>query len=167
VPFAKSTPEADDIVVAKLREIADYAKTRDVRLALYPHTGLWIEHVEDAMRVADKLNRADVGVTFNLCHWLKVEGSERDPLPVLKVVMPRLMFVTINGADNGETKAMNWDRLIQPLGSGSYDVSAFMQKVWAAGYTGPVGFQGYGIKTEPREVLMNTINAWRKIVLKR
>jgi len=167
VQFANSTPEADDIVVPKLREIADYARTRDVRLALYPHTGLWIEHVEDAMRVADKLNRPDVGVTFNLCHWLKVEGSERDPLPVLKVVMPRLMFITINGADKGETKAMNWDRLIQPLGSGSYDVSAFMQKVWAAGYTGPVGFQGYGIKTEPREVLMNTINAWRKIVLKR
>jgi sugar phosphate isomerase/epimerase len=167
VPFAKSAPEADDIAAAKLREIADYAKTRGVRLALYPHTGLWIERVEDAMRVADKLNRADVGVTFNLCHWLKVEGCERDPLPVLKAAMPRLMFVTISGADNGETKAMNWDRLIQPLGNGSYDVSGFMQKVWAAGYTGPVGFQGYGIKTNPHEALLNTINAWRQMVLKR
>jgi hypothetical protein len=81
--------------------------------------------------------------------------------------MPRLMFVTISGADNGETKAMNWDRLIQPLGNGSYDVSGFMQKVWAAGYTGPVGFQGYGIKTNPHEALLNTINAWRQMVLKR
>jgi sugar phosphate isomerase/epimerase len=163
-PLAKSSPEADDVALAKLREIADYAKTRGVRVALYPHTGLWIERVEDAMRVADKLNRADVGVTFNLCHWLKVEGSERDPLPVLKAAIPRLMFVTINGADNGNTKGMSWDRLIQPLGSGSYDVAAFMEKVWAAGYTGPVGFQGYGIKQEPREVLMNTMNAWRKMI---
>lgn len=161
--LAKSSPEADDIAVAKLQELADYAKECSVRIALYPHTGFWIEQVDDAVRVAGKLNRADVGVTFNLCHWLKVEGSERDPLPVLKTAMPRLMFVTINGADAGDTKTMGWDRLIQPLGSGSYDVAAFMEKVRAAGYTGPIGFQGYGIRRTPREVLTDTMNAWRKL----
>jgi sugar phosphate isomerase/epimerase len=59
---------------------------------------------------------------------------------------------------------MGWDRLIQPLGSGSYDVAAFMEKVWAAGYTGPVGFQGFGIKRDSREVLAETMAAWRKII---
>jgi len=160
-PFPKSSPEADEIAQAKIREIADYAKSRDVRVALYPHTGLWIEKVEDAIRVADKINREDVGVTFNLCHWLKVEGSERDPLPVLKAALPRLMFVTINGAETGDTKSMGWDRLIQPLGSGSYDVAAFLKKVRAAGYTGPIGFQGFGIKEDPRAVLAKTIDWWR------
>jgi len=162
-PFAKSSPEADSIAIAKLREIADYAKPRGVSIALYPHTGLWIERVEDAIRVAGKIDRSDVGVTFNLCHWLKVEGSERDPLPVLKAALPRLMFVTINGADTGDTRTMGWDRLIQPLGSGTYDVPAFMEKVRAAGYTGPVGFQGFGIRQDPREVLAQTIVAWRKM----
>ncbi len=161
VAFAKSSPEADDIVLAKLREVADYAQAREVRVALYPHTGMWIEHVEDALRVANKLNRPDVGVTFNLCHWLKVEGAERDPLPVLKAALPHLMFVTICGADMGDTKTMGWDRLIQPLGSGTYDVAVFMQKEQNAGYQGPVGFQGYGIKQEPREVLIKTMAAWR------
>jgi len=161
VEFAKSSPEADDIAVTKLREIADYAGPRGVRVALYPHTGMWIEHVEDAMRVAEKLNRPDVGVTFNLCHWLKVEGADRDALPVLKAALPRLMFVTINGADNGDTKTLGWDRLIQPLGSGSYDVGAFMAEVRRAGFVGPVGFQGYGIKQDPREVLGRTMAAWR------
>jgi sugar phosphate isomerase/epimerase len=163
MPLGRSLPEADEIAVAKLREIANYARSRGVRVALYPHTGNWIERVEDAVRVANLLDRPDVGVTFNLCHWLKVEGSERDPLPVLKAALPRLMFITINGADSGDTKAMGWDRLIQPLGSGSYDVAAFMEKVWAAGYTGPVGFQGFGIKRNPREVLAETMAAWRKI----
>jgi sugar phosphate isomerase/epimerase len=163
-PLARSSPEADEIAVAKLREIADYARARGVRVALYPHTGHWIERVEDALRVADQLDRPDVGVTFNLCHWLKVEGSERDPFPVLQAALPRLMFVTINGADSGDTRTMGWDRLIQPLGSGSYDVAAFMEKVRAAGYTGPVGFQGFGIKRDPREVLTETMAAWRKII---
>ena len=161
--FPNSSPDADDIALAKLREIADYAEPRGVKIALYPHATLWLERVEDGIRVADKLNRPSVGATFNLCHWLKVEGSERDPAPVLKAALPRLMFVTINGADTGDTKAMSWDRLIQPLGTGTYDVAAFLRTVRAAGYTGPIGFQGYGIKAPPREVLTRTMAAWREM----
>jgi sugar phosphate isomerase/epimerase len=82
---------------------------------------------------------------------------------VLKAAMPRLMFVTINGADTGDTKQMGWDRLIQPLDRGSYDVGAFLKKVRAAGYEGPIGFQGFGIKEEPRSVLERTMTAWKKL----
>ncbi|MDR3403108.1 MAG: sugar phosphate isomerase/epimerase [Chthoniobacter sp.] len=161
--FERSSPEADMIVVAQLRELADFAEPLGVRIALYPHAGTWLERVEDAIRVAEKVNRKSVGVTFNLCHWLKVEGSERDPLPVLRAAGERLMFVTINGADKGETRQMGWDRLIQPLDAGSYDVGAFLAKVRAAGFTGPIGFQGFGIRADPREVLDRTMAAWRKM----
>jgi sugar phosphate isomerase/epimerase len=159
---AVSSPEADDYVLAQLRAIADAAKAQGVPVALYPHAGFWIARVEDAMRVADKLDRADVGVTFNLCHWLKVEGGTRDPGPVLRAALPRLKFVTISGADAGDTKAMSWDRLIQPLDSGSYDLHGFVRLVRTIGYTGPVGFQGYNIKAEPRDVLTRSMAAWRK-----
>jgi len=161
--FDKSSSAADDIALAKLREIADYAEQRQVKIALYPHTGFWLERVDDAIRLADKLDRNSIGVTFNLCHWLKVEGSERDVRPTLKTAMPRLMFVTINGADTGDTKAMGWERLIQPLDAGTYDVAAFVQLVRAAGYRGPFGFQGYGIKAAPREVLERAMKKWREI----
>lgn len=107
--YAISSSEADGFVVAQVRAIADAAKSSGVRVALYPHTGFWLARVEDAMRVADQLDRKDVGVTFNLCHWLKVEGVERDPVPVLRAGLPRLMFVTISGADTGDTRAMGWD----------------------------------------------------------
>ncbi len=163
VAFPRSSSDGDPAALAKLRELADYARARGVRIALYPHAGSWLERVEDAVRIADKLGRADVGVTFNLCHWLKVEGSERDPLPVLRAARPRLMFITINGADTGDTQKMGWDRLIQPLGRGSYDVAAFLGKARATGYTGPVGFQGFGIREDPREVLTQTMAAWRKL----
>ena len=161
-PFPKSSPEADPVVIAQLKEIAAYAGPRDVRIALYPHTGTWLERVSDAIRVADQVNLPSVGVTFNLCHWLKVEGAETDPLPVLQAALPRLMFVTINGADTGDTKTMSWERLIQPLGEGSYDAAGFMRKVRAAGYTGPVGFQGYGIRRDPKEVLQRSMEFWQR-----
>jgi len=162
--LSRTAPEGDAIALSKLTEIADYAKSHGVPIALYPHTGSWIETVEDALRVANKLNRDDVGVTFNLCHWLKVEGADRDPLPVLKSALPRLRFVTINGADTGDTKAMGWDRLIQPLGSGTYDLAAFMSKLRVAGYKGPIGFQGFGIHQNPRAVLEQTMNAWNHLL---
>jgi sugar phosphate isomerase/epimerase len=162
-PLARGTPGGDDIVAAKVKEIADYAATRGVKVSLYPHTGQWLEHFDDAIAMARRLDHPAVGVTFNLCHWLKVEGSERDPAPLLKAALPRLTFVTINGADTGDTKTMAWNRLILPLGEGSYDVAGFLRKLRAAGYTGPIGFQGYGIKDPPREVLAKTMAAWKRM----
>jgi sugar phosphate isomerase/epimerase len=159
----KSDPAGDEVVLPALRAMADELSAHGCRLALYPHTGFWMERVEDAGRLADALDRADVGVTFNLCHWLKVEGSGRDPVPVLKAVLPRLMFVTINGADGGDTKGMGWDRLIQPLGRGSYDVAGFVTSLRGLGYEGPVGFQGFGIREDPASVLKETMEAWKRM----
>ena len=159
-PFERSSPAGDEVAVARLREIADYAEPRGVRIALYPHAGFWLERVEDGMRLAGKLDRPGVGSTFNLCHWLKVEG-ERDPLPVLKAAMPRLFFVSINGADTGDTRAHDWGRLIQTLDRGAYDVAKFVRSLRAAGYTGPVGLQCYNLKGDPIENLSRSMTAWR------
>jgi hypothetical protein len=114
------------------------------------------------LRIADKLDRKDVGVTFNLCHWLKVDGL-RDPEYVLRRAVPRLMFVTINGADSGETQKKGWKQLIQPLGSGTYDVTVLLRILRAAGYRGPIGLQGFGIGMDSRELLTNSIRAWNDI----
>ena len=160
--YAPSALDADDYVLGQIRALADVAQAHGIRVALYPHSGFWLARVDDALRVAEKLNRPDIGVTFNLCHWLKVEGAERDPVPVLRAALPRLMFVTISGADTGDTKAMGWDRLIQPLDAGTYDLGAFVRTLRTVGYTGPVGFQGYNIKGEPRAILTRSIAAWRQ-----
>lgn len=161
---AVSAAAADEFVVGRVRAIAAAAAAQGVRVALYPHTGFWLARVEDAIRVAEQVDRPDVGVTFNLCHWLKVEGAERDPMPVLRAALPRLMFVTISGADTGDTRAMGWDRLIQPLDAGTYDLGRFVRQVRAVGFTGPIGFQGYNIKAEPREVLARSMAAWKKFM---
>lgn len=162
-PLALGTAGGDEIAATRLKEIADYAAQRGVKVALYPHTGHWFEHFEAADAMVCRLNHPNLGVTFNLCHWLKVEGAERDPGPLLERARARLMFVTINGCDGGDTKTLAWNRLIRPLGEGSYDVAAFLRKVRAAGYTGPIGFQGYGIKDPPRDVLAKTMAAWRQM----
>jgi sugar phosphate isomerase/epimerase len=151
----------DAVVVPPMRELADLAQTNGLRIAFYPHTWFWLERVEDAVRLARAVDRPNVGATFNLCHWLKVEG-DRDPQPVLNDALPELFFVTINGADSGDTRAMNWDRLIQPLGQGSYDVAGLLRSLRELGYDGPIGFQGYGIPGDSRGLLERTMQAWKR-----
>ena len=153
----------DTVVVPQLRQLVTYARSKGVKISLYPHTGFWAARFETCVRVASKVDDPNLGVTFNLCHWLKVEGSERDPLPLIKEALPRLNFITINGADNGDTQNLGWDKLIQPLGRGSYDVGAFVAKTRAAGYRGPFGFQGFGIKMDSKELLKETMEGWGKI----
>ena len=153
----------DTVVVPQLRQLVTYARSKGVKISLYPHAGFWAARFETCVRVASKVDDPNLGVTFNLCHWLKVEGSERDPLPLIKDALPRLNFITINGADNGDTQNLGWDKLIQPLGRGSYDVGAFVAKTRAAGYRGPFGFQGFGIKMDSKELLKESMEGWGKI----
>jgi len=151
----------DAVAVPALKRALVLAKAKSAKISLYPHAGFWGESVETCLRVADAVNDPSLGITFNLCHWLKVEGSQRDPAPVLKEAMPRLDFVTVCGADTGDTRTLGWDRLIQPLGRGTYDIGTFLAKLRAAGYRGPIGFQGYGIQMDSKELLQVTMEAWK------
>lgn len=162
-PAAKKSAPGDAIAAKRIHEIATYAGAHEVNVSLYPHTGFYVEQVEDALRLADSVRLPNVKVTFNLCHWLKVEGSERDPRPMLEKAFKKLDFVTINGADTGDTKSFGWDRLIQPLGKGTYDVAKFLTILKDLNYAGPIGFQGYGIKEDHRAVLTATMAEWKRL----
>ncbi|TFG47428.1 MAG: DUF1080 domain-containing protein [Candidatus Brocadiia bacterium] len=155
-----SSPDGDPCAVAVIREIADMAEQSGLRVALYPHHKSWIERVEDAVRVAKKVNRPNVGATFNLCHWLRID--EEKSLEIrLNEAMPYLFVVTINGADSG---GKDWKSLIQTLDKGSFDMCGFLKTLNRLNYTGPIGLQGYGIGGDAYENLKNSMNAWRRFV---
>jgi sugar phosphate isomerase/epimerase len=148
----------DAVAVQALREISDYAKDAGLRVALYPHTGFFVQRVEDAVRLAEKVNRKNLGVTFNLCHWLMVDG--KDLAASLKAAQPYLFCVTINGADAGGT---SWKELIQPLDRGTYDVSQVLRLLRGMNYTGPIGLQHYGIGGDVRENLEHSMVGWKRL----
>ena len=162
---APSEASLDGRAAAVVGEIAGKAAPFGVKLALYPHQKNWLETVQDGLRVAAKVGRPDVGVMFNLCHWLKV-GSEAEMKPLLRAALPRLMAVTINGSDRGaEIKAGtgNW---IQPLDSGTFDMYAFLQELRDLGYCGPIGLQCYGIRGDAAVHLMRSMVAWRALKIR-
>lgn len=158
-----SDPAFDDQAVAILREMSDQARESGAQLLLYPHQKSWIERIEDSVRVADKVDRPNVGVMFNLCHWLRVDKS-RDYKSLLKQAMPRLWAVSINGADEFDDQP-GWERYIQPLDKGSFDIAGFLCTLHNLGYTGPIGLQCYGIGGDAREHLARSLASWRKMDL--
>jgi sugar phosphate isomerase/epimerase len=156
-----SDPSVDPHAVEILREMSDLAKDSGAQLLLYPHQSSWVERIQDAIRVAEKVDRLNVGVMFNLCHWLRVDQS-RDYQPLLKQAMSRLWAISINGADEFDEKP-GWDRYIQPLDKGSFDVGKLLKTLKELGYKGPIGLQCYGIGGDVREHLARSMAAWQRL----
>jgi len=158
-----SDESLDPRAVELLRQIADLARPFGVQVALYPHTGDWLERVEDAIRVAGKVDRPNVGIMFNLCHWLRTDRG-RNYRPLLEQAGRRLFTVSINGADEFDDQP-GWDRYIQPLDRGSFDVRAFVRTLRELGYAGPIGLQCYGLGGDARDHLSRSMAAWRRMSL--
>ena len=157
-----TSDESDDRAVAIIGEIGDMAEKSGLRVALYHHVGHYVDQVEDAVRLVKKVDRKNVGASFNLCHFLKLD-DEKNLQQRLEESLPHLFVVSINGADSGETKSMDWDRLIQRLDQGSFDMKGLLQTLDELGYTGPIGLQCYNVAGDVRDNLRSSIEAWRKL----
>jgi len=148
--------------VELIREMADQARPFGVKLVLYPHVGHWLEKVSDGVRVAEKVNRPNVGVMFNLCHFLKT-NDEKEIRPELEKTGSRLLGVTINGSPTGEQVRAGKGKWIAPLDEGEFDQAGLLRTLKAVGYKGPVGLQCYGLRSDAAEHLARSMASWRKL----
>ena len=151
--------DADQQAIRVAREVADLAGQSGLRVALYPHYGFYVDRVETAVHVAEKADRDNLGASFNLCHFLRV-GDAKNLDQRLRQAMPHMMLVSINGSDHEG----NWDRLIQTLDRGDYDVFGILTRLRQFGYEGPVGLQCYQVPGDRRENLKRSIDAWNGFV---
>lgn len=157
--LSPSDPAGDERAAKLLGRVADMARASQVRVALYPHTASWMERCEDALRLLDRLEREELGLCFNLCHFLQNNDSE-DPAPLLQRAASKLLAVTLNGADVG---GEGWDELIRPLDEGDYDLGRLLDTLDELGFQGQLALQGFGLKSEPREHLARSMSAWRAL----
>jgi len=109
----------DDVALSLVQRLADECHAAGLPgVALYPHVGMWMERVGDAVRLAKRAARPDVGVVFNQYHWMVVEGGQ-NLAATLASAMPYLKDVTINGSETAPS--------ILPLGQGAYDVASILR----------------------------------------
>ena len=157
-----SDESLDDKVVGIIQKILDIAEPLGVQVVLYPHRGAWNEKIADNVRIAKRFSDKKVGVMFNLCHWAAVDKSENLE-SVLRLAMPYLAAITINGTDTPEeiqAKTGNW---LQPLDAGSFDQAKLFKILDDLGYRGPVGLQCYGVPGDARVHLERSMKKWKTL----
>ena len=159
IPGNDAGAGAEERTIQAVDRISDLASRSNLRVALYPHYGFYLARFKDVVRMAERVGRSNVGVTFNLCHELR-SGFDPEFHQLLDSAIPRLYGVTINGADR---QGRDWSTLIQPLGRGDYDVTDLVRTITKAGYRGPFGIQCYGLKGDPGVYLKQSMAAWRVI----
>ena len=153
-PATKGDHDAE--AVRNVQEMADLAAAQGVRVALYGHSGVYVETGADSARIVKLANRPNVGATINLCHeYLSGHGHELDE--ALPAVAPLATLASINGVDLANTN------YIVRLDQGDFDLTAYLKKLFAAGYHGPIGLQCYNVKGDIRTNLAANIATWRRI----
>ena len=152
--------KSDDLFATGIMELAEYASTYQVKVAIYPHVNNYCEWLDHAISISQKINRENVGIIFNLCHLFKVEGDEGWESKILKA-LPHLFMVSINGTDSGDTRSMDWDQLIQPLGEGDFDTYNVVKLLKDNGYNGLFGLQCYNIDQDCETALTKSMKTWK------
>ena len=140
-----------------MRALLPTARAHGVAIALYPHYDFWLETVADALRLAAVIDDPHVGICFNLCHHLRTGGGDANA--ALRDAAPRLLAVTLNGAD---AAGRDWATLIRPLDEGDVALGDLLATLTAIGFRGPVALQGFGLTQPPREHLARSLAAWRR-----
>ena len=150
----KITPKT----VEAVRETAAMAAKLKIRVALYPHAGHGVATMSQAMALIQKVDHPNLGVMFNLCHFLKSEKAE-DLEKALETAGDRLFAVSTAGADlNGK----NWGALIKTLDEGDFPQKRLFGVLKKLKFSGPVGLQCYAVRGDKRKNLEKSMTAWKK-----
>lgn len=159
--YKNDKEKGDQLVAAILRDLSDFAASYGIKLGVYPHITLYCETLEHSVKLAKMVDRNNYGAVLNLCHLLKVEGSKGIE-DKIKRFTPWLVAVNICGADDGDTRQMGWERLIQPLGQGTFDTYGLIKLLLDNGYKGPIGLQCYNLKGDATETLTKSLQTWKE-----
>jgi sugar phosphate isomerase/epimerase len=119
--------------------MVEAASARQIRLALYPHAGAWLERTADAVRLCQKMDAPLVRAMFTAYHWYAVAGQ--DLRESIDSVAPYLTSVNVCGSRR--VKGWVMPATIEPLDDGELDTFVVLSELKRIGYQGYVGLQGY------------------------
>lgn len=129
-----SAPRAMPLAASAVTQLARLAAAKGIALALDHRAGCWMQRVEDAVRVAMRVNRADVGVLFNHCDWHEVDGDVALLPERIKLALPKLMAVGLR-VQSIDATAM--ERTVDIRGH-PVDAKPLMLLLTQGGYAGPL-----------------------------
>ncbi len=154
--YTRSDPDADPAVMALLEPLIAAAEAKGITLVLYPHIGLWLERSADAVRLCKTINHPNLRASFGAFHWFAVDATPLDK--VIAEVAPHLHSVNICGCTKANDRAQ-----ILPLNQGTLDNFALLTLLSQAGYSGPIGLQGFSVGGDVYGKLKHSLESYRSM----
>ena len=145
----------DEAALKAIHQVADVAERNNLKVALYPHTGFYTDTAPECLRLARLANRKNVGVSFNLCHFLLQTDSSKLESEIREIA-PLLYLVSLNGANDARKTP------VLPLGEGSFDTRRLLRVLDEVDYKGLVGLQCFQVKAPARDHLTKSMEAWKE-----
>ena len=156
--LTRSDPAGDDLAARWLEKLLKIAAPRGITVALYPHLFFWMERVDDALRLLERLAHPHLRLSFAGFHWY---AADRKALPErIEAAAPYLHRVNLNGSRPAPAGSKT-PASIEPLDSGEMDNFALLALLRRAGFTGPIGLQGFSIGGDVYAQLARSVNALR------
>ena len=155
----------DSFIETKLKEIVDYAKTKNVSVILYPHSTCYIASAEEALPFVKKVNSPNLKLAVHLCHEIRAGNGNRLN-EVFEHVKSYIGAVTLAGTDSVAdfSKPFMMDKsTIKPIGQGNFNMQHFIQPLKNSGYKGKIGFINFKIEDDPKTYLENSMQVWKSL----
>jgi sugar phosphate isomerase/epimerase len=154
----------DGFIESKLREIVKYAKSKKIKVILYPHSTCYIASAEEALPFVKKINDKNLQLAVHLCHEIRAGNGDRIST-VFENVKPYIGAVTLAGTDSvadfSKPKLMDAST-IKPIGQGNFDMKNFIEPLLKSDYKGKIGFINFKIEDDPEIYLKSSIIEWNK-----
>ncbi len=153
----------DERVVALLQSLCDEAAPLGLDVIYYPHDNHHCLDVEHSLRLLAATKRPNLFTSLHLHQELRAGHAARLEEIVIKA-LPHTHLVSISGAntpDKINRHSNDWSDVVQPFAQSTFDLHAFYQLLVKHGYTGPVGYQNWGIPGDPRVHHLETLRIWR------
>ena len=155
--------KTDAEAAAAIAAAADRVAASGRKIAIYPHAPDYVSNSLDAARIAKLANRANVGISFNLCHELMYCNVNHKNFAARFDSLTRnsMQYIFTASISGGDSVGDNWGVLIRPLGEGTFDPFPVVKILADKNFKGPFLLQAFGITQDAKTHLAKSMSVWK------
>ena len=154
----------DALAAAQLRELAERAAARGIRIAY--EALAWGRHVRDydhAWRIVEAGDHPSLGTCLDSFHILS-RGA--DPAGIRDLPGEKIFFLQVADAPHLVMDVLQWSRHYRCFpGQGGFALSGFLGHVLAAGYEGPLSLEVFNDVFRQADPARMAVDAMRSLLL--
>ncbi len=154
----------DALAAAQLRELAERAAARGIRIAY--EALAWGRHVRDydhAWRIAEAGDHPNLGTCLDSFHILS-RGA--DPAGIRDIPGEKIFFLQVADAPHLVMDVLQWSRHYRCFpGQGGFDLPGFLGHVLAAGYEGPLSLEVFNDVFRQADPARMAVDAMRSLLV--